>query len=233
MATGEQDAWLLRVLGIRAGGTAELAARREQLAAAGRALDGLKAEGGPELPALLAAWDAAEAALAGPDGSARLQALDALIARAQSAARGREAGAANQRGIAYPKLLLRWRSAQAQAREAVGELGRALLAMPEVQADPRLARVQAAVAQLPGLIPDLGGQLEDLLDAGINAGSDGAIARDALAAVAEYRGRLAAAAQLKRIEGFAKAHVGDLAMVSALDGALAEIAANLKPAAPG
>jgi hypothetical protein len=147
-----------------------------------------------------------------------------------AAARGKAAAAENKRGIAYPKLLLRWRAAQARARGAVDDMGRTLLALPEVKADPRFATAQQAVSLLPGLIPDLGTQLADLLDRGINAGTDGGIAAEALRLVADYRQSLGSATGLGRMEIFARKHVGDLAVLTTLDGALAEIEAGLQAA---
>jgi hypothetical protein len=148
----------------------------------------------------------------------------------RSAERGREAKASNARGIAYPKMLLRWRTAQSEAVGALDRIGKAYLAMPNVQADPRYARVQTAIAKLPALIPNLGDELSDLLDRGINAGSDAGIAKEALAVVGQYRQSITGAATLGAFEQFAKKYVGDLAVVRTLDGALAEIAQNLESA---
>jgi hypothetical protein len=147
-----------------------------------------------------------------------------------SAQRGEEARAANTRGIAYPKMLLRWRQAQSDAVNAVNRIGQAYLGQSNVQADPRYAEVQSAVAELPGLIPQLGEQLSDLLDRGINEGSDAGIAKDAIAVIGLYRSNIAGATQLSAFEQFAKKYVGELAVIGMLDGALAEIADNLKPA---
>ena len=144
--------------------------------------------------------------------------------------RRRAAAAANRRGIQYPKLLLRWRSAQAQVLAAISALGATILALPEVQVDPRLDRAKQAIALLPGLIPELGSELADLLDKGITAGSDLAIAADALAAVRSYRSSLAAAVPLARLDAFATTYAGGLGALEALDGALAEIADTLAAA---
>jgi hypothetical protein len=226
MAEDEQAAWVLHVLGI----DVRSAALQKRLAAAATQLDGLKAEGPPELPTLLAAFAEAQAAITGPEGVAKLDALEAALARARAAARGRQGAKANVRGIAYPKLLLRWRAAQAVARGSLSTIASTVLGMAEVQADPRFAKVQTVLAGLPSLIPDFGSRLADLLDEGINAGTDAAIAPDALKVVADYRARLATVPLLGGIEQFAKKHVGDLAVLSELDGALAEIAATLQTA---
>jgi hypothetical protein len=232
MARDKQSEWIQRVLGVRIGEhpKPDAEAPRHRLAAAAHEVATLKALGVPELPALLEAIEAARAGLGGPDASNQLDALDALIARAKSAERGRVAAAENRRGIAYPKLLLSWRDAQARARSAVEGMGQTLLALPEVQADPRFAQAQEAVGRLPGLIPDLGAQLADLLDQGINAGTDTAIATEALKVVGDYRRNLGAATGLSRLEAFAKKHVGDLAVLSRLESSLAQIAAGLKNA---
>lgn len=152
--------------------------------------------------------------------------------RTQSSARGDEARAVNRRGIAYPKLLLRWRDAQAQAIAAMDRVGRDYLALPNVQADLRIAQVRAAVATLPGLIPAFGEELGDLLDRGINAGTDAGIATEALAVVGRYRRAIASASTLGAFEQFARKYVGELGVVPTLDGALAEIAAGLKASVP-
>ena len=132
------------------------------------------------------------------------------------------------RGIAWPKLLLRWREAQGQSRAAVEALGRAILTRPDVRRDPRFTKVQQAVARLPTLIPDLGGTLEDLLDRGLNAGTDAEISQEARRLIAQYRRQLAGATTLGRLEQFAKTHVSELKVLGTLDSALAEIAERLE-----
>ncbi len=233
MATDVQNAWVTRVLGL----DSALATAKPnpdavaRLTAAIRQLEALKAEGAPELPALFAAVTAARAAIATPEAGAQLNALEAAIARAQSAARGRAAKTANSRGISWPKLLLRWRGAQSQAVAAVSQIGETILAIPEVRADPRFDKARAAVTMLPMLIPDFGDTLADLLDKGLGAGTDSGIANEALALVTTYRQQLAGAVGLGRLERFAKNHAGGIAVLTALDGALAEIATSLESAA--
>ncbi len=157
--------------------------------------------------------------------------VGARAATGHSAARGQEAQAANVRGIAYPRMLLRWRSAQADAAGALDRAGKSYLALPNVQADPRYPEVQAAISRLPALVPELGEDLADLLDKGINAGSDAGIARNALGVIRRYRGEIAGATTLQAFEQFAAKHVGDLSVVGVLDGVLAEMAGNLEAAA--
>jgi hypothetical protein len=177
---------------------------------------------GGDMAAAAAAIGRLRDAMGQPNGTAEQHPL--------SAARAVDAQAANTRGIAYPKLLLRWREAQAEARGALDRIGEAILAMPDVRADPRLDQVRAVVAELPALIPRFGAELEDLLDRGINAGTDAGIARDARASVGQYRAAVSGAAKLGSFEQFAKQHVGDLAVIGTLDGALVEIAGNLQKA---
>ena len=130
--------------------------------------------------------------------------------------------------VAWAKLLLRWRDAEAKARAAVNDLGLAILALPEVHSDPRLHHVKRAVALLPGLIPAFGETLSDVLDEGLNAGTNMDIAERAREVVAQYRQQLATAAALGRLEKFAATHVGELQVLQTLDGALADIAESLQ-----
>ncbi len=129
----------------------------------------------------------------------------------------------------YPKLLQRWQEAQAVARQAAQEIGKAVLALPDVQADPRFSHAQDAVGMLPGLIPDFGDELASLLQQGSGQGEAGA--GDALALVATYRQRVAAATGLGNLERFARKHVGEFAVQATLDDALADVEAGLKTSA--
>jgi len=138
--------------------------------------------------------------------------------------------AAGSNSTPYPKFLDRWRRARAAADEALIGIGRAMLALPEVKADPRFERVQSAVTTLPDLIPDWGGELEALLKRGANAGNDADARDDTIAAVTGYQQRLTAATALRRLEQFAQTHLGGGAVYSALDGALTEIASGLNAA---
>lgn len=135
-------------------------------------------------------------------------------------------GARDQPPLA-PKLLQRWLQAQASAREAAQKIGQAVLALPDVQSDPRFSRAQDAVGMLPGMVPDFGTDLASLLEQGSAQGSRG----DALALVLAYRQRVAAATGLGDLESFARKHVGDFPVRSMLDDALAELEAGLKSAA--
>ncbi len=233
-------AWVQRVLGITLSDDANPAELRTRVARMAATVKQLAAGGAPEGPTLSAllrdAIGALKAAEVDPEALAAaataVDAADAAVARAQSAARGREAASANSRTIDGTKLLLRWRGAQSQVAQNLAGLGRALLATDEVRADPRIAAVERAVAALPNLVPEFGGRLEDLLDQAITAGSSAAIAKDALDAIAAYRQRLAGAVALIQLEAFAKQRIGqDFALFRELDGALGEIAASFAKAA--
>lgn len=223
--------WVRRVLGVQMGAPgADLAPR---LAEVGRALQALKAMGDPALPALLASFAAATAAVKGrtAEAPALVDALESEVARARSAARGREAASANPRSINFTKLLLRWNEAQKRVNANLAELGTAVLALDEVKADPRLATVKEALKRLPKLVPEWGDQLDDALKDCINAGGGPAAApaaRAALDALADYRRKLGGVPALSRLEAFSKRRIGaDLALYRELDGAMAELETKL------
>jgi hypothetical protein len=119
------------------------------------------------------------------------------------------------------KLLQRWITAWSEAEAAITGLGSAILALPEVKADPRLEQARAAVGLLPTLLPQFGNELESQLEQ--QDGGD-----QALAIVASYRQRLTSAAALNSLEAFAQKHVGALGARATLDGALAEIEQGLQ-----
>jgi hypothetical protein len=149
----------------------------------------------------------------------------------QSAQRGLEAKASNVRGIAYPKLLLRWRAAQATVSASLDEISKDILSRKEVIEDLRFAQVKKCAARLPTLVPTFGSALEDAIDAGINEGRGpraGELAGKAITIVDAYRQQIAAAVALKQLEAFA---TGDLAknvpLGGELDAALSELRAEL------
>ncbi len=167
----------------------------------------------------------------------RVLGIDAGLADglARSAERGREAQAANTRGIAYPKLLLRWRAAQSQLDGSLKAIAKDLLGRQEVINDPRFAEVKEAAALLPTLVPTFGSDLEDAIDAGINEGQGpkaGAIAAGAITIIDAYRQQIAAAAPLAELEAFAKQELGQgVPLAGELDAALVELRAQLAIAA--
>lgn len=160
-----------------------------------------------------------------------IDALEADLARATSAARAGEAAPAQGRGVAFRKLLLRWREAQGQFDANLKSLGASLLALPEIKADPRLAQLEKVVAALPQLVPTFGGRLEDALDAGMNTDVPAEVQRlaaESIAAIDAYRQQLAAAAYLQKLEEFAAKDLGaGLRLHGVLDQALVELKQQL------
>ena len=153
------------------------------------------------------------------------------VASSASASRSTEATPGKGRGVAYRKMLLRWREAQAAFSTNLKTLGTTVLARPEVQADPRIDAIRQAVDELPLLVPEFGGELEDVLDAGLSE-SDPAeqarLATEGMAAIDAYRQQLASS-QLAALEQFAAKELGaTLPMGSALDQALVELKQQLE-----
>ncbi len=139
------------------------------------------------------------------------------------------------RGIAYPKLLLRWRAAQSTLDGALQAIAKDVLGRQEVIDDPRFEEVKQVVGLLPTLVPTFGGDLEDAIDAGINEGQGPkaqAIAAEAITIIDAYRQQIAAATQLAELEAFAKQELGQGAPLGGeLDAALVELRAQLATAA--
>jgi hypothetical protein len=135
------------------------------------------------------------------------------------------------RGVAYRKLLLRWRDAQALLGANLATVGKTLLARQDVQADPRLADIEHAVSLLPKLVPAFAGDLEDSLDAALSATDDATAKKQeahAIAAIDRYRSGLAGARALMELESFAAGELkSPLPLASALDAALGELRTQL------
>jgi hypothetical protein len=140
-----------------------------------------------------------------------------------------------RRGIVQQRgLLLRWRLAQRKLADNLDALARSVLAREDVQEDPRFEEVREVVSTLPGLIPSFGGKLEDLLDAGINAGENAPkkLIDDTIAAVEAYRGMLKDEPKLTALEKFGADKVGvRVELASALDSVLMEIETELRQTA--
>jgi hypothetical protein len=211
----KQNAWVERVLGVHVAppqpGSEQDGDPRdldERLQGAGIGLKALRDAAAPEATGLMARYTKIVAA-AKVDPAAAVGLLDDLegdLARAISAARARLAAPPMGRGVAYRKLLLRWRAAQGLFDANLQAVGKALLARQDIQADPRLADIKQAVAALPQLVPKFGGKLEDVLDAAMNADKPEEAARlaaEGVSAVDAYRQQLAAAAPLLALEEFA------------------------------
>jgi hypothetical protein len=204
-----------------------------RLRSAGGALRGLRDASAPEAAGLVARY-AQVMATAKTDPVAASVALDGLeadIARATAAARAREGGPQAGRGVAYRKLLLRWREAQGTLDASLKTFGSILLSQPDVQSDPRLEQVKRGVEALPKLVPQFGGRLEDVLDAAMNATDPAELARltaEGIAAIDTYRQQLAAAKPLLDLEEFAEQDLGAaLPLHGALDQALVELKQQL------
>lgn len=237
-----QIAWVARVFGVTFGPSdtasgsqseLDLSQITPRLQEAAEALNALRSEAAPETPDLLAQYQAVVADVkAGAAGAPQaLDDLEASLARARSASRAREAFSGKRRSVVFGKLLLRWRDAQKKLADNLEALGAALLARKDIQADPRIAQIKQGVAALPKLVPNFGGELEAVLDAGLNARTDpelSALAGQGIAAVKTYREKLEAAAHLLELEKFAEEDLGQgLALHAELDAALVELQQEL------
>jgi hypothetical protein len=153
--------------------------------------------------------------------------LESRIAEAMRAARQTTVGADAGHVVEFAKLLLRWREAQQRFDSNLRAVGEALLARPEIQADPRKDIVRQAVDAFPNLVPKFGGALEDALNAGINASEPADKARlatQSAGAVDAYRQQLNAAKELLELERFASSDLGtSLRLPGELDETLAEL----------
>jgi hypothetical protein len=237
-----KDQWVLRVLGVQVAaagqhpGTAQApdpAEVTQRLQSAGTALRALRDSGAPGVADLLARYSqVVNAAKTAPtDAAARLDALEADLARATSAGRAREATPAKGRGVAYRKLLLRWREAQGTLDANLKSVGTTLLARPDIKADPRLGEIEKAVADLPKLVPAFGGELEGVLGAAMSTDVPAELERltaEGIVVIDAYRQQLAAAAPLLELETFAAKDLGaDVPLHAALDQALVELKQQL------
>jgi len=144
---------------------------------------------------------------------------------------GRESPPVIAGGLQFRKLMLLWRGAQSELAANMGDLGRMVLARPDVQADPRFPEVQKAVARLPDLIPIFSEELEDVLDRGLNAGpgAEGTgLAAEGVEAVDAYRQQLDGSPELAALEKLAADDLGvGIRLHRALDDALRELRVEL------
>lgn len=197
-----------------------------------RVLDAQKTRAGEVewMTLFMSAQDLAEAGKF-PEASKILDRLDKALSAPPDATAQKPRVAAGT--VDYAKLQLRWRAAQDQAASALAELGKALLAIPEVQADPRFSRVQKLAAGLPHLIPSFGAALADQLDAAAKGGEGAAEIRlAARATIASYLKQLASVPVLTGLESFAQRTLGaDLPSATALADALNELDATLAKSA--
>lgn len=142
-------------------------------------------------------------------------------------------GGAGLGPVAFGKLQLAWREAQARVKADLGGLAKALLNHPGVQADPRFGQVRTVAGGFAGLVPAFGARLEDALNDIINAGRvTEALDSESAAAIAEYRAALGKVPELLKLEAFARAHLGiDLKAHGELDRTLASLGESLANAA--
>lgn len=242
----EKRAWVARVLGVQIGdagqapGDGDLQAgdfesalqswRQDMLKQAARLGDG---EARTRIEALGA--EAASLIAGGKLGAAQslLDAMSTALAGAQRAASIRTA--ANDAGnrVDYAKLLLRWRGAQAATRMRIEELGRRLLADPEVMADPRYEEVEQVAADLISAMPEFGERLEDLID-GLDKLTD-PVARapqveQARGEIERCRAILDDASELAGLSDFASEEYGDIDLIEDLRESLIELAGTLSDA---
>jgi hypothetical protein len=238
-------AWIERVLGLKIPSVAQHAtaiqnpelmsevALADRLQSVGNALRGLRDASAPQAADLVARYaKIMTAAKSDPaSAAASLNVLESDIARATSAARGRDAAASAEGVVAYRKLLLRWREAQGTLDANLTTFGNTLLAQPDVQSDPRFEDVKRAVAAFPRLVPAFGGRLENALDAAMKATDPGELAEltaEGIAAIDAYRQQLAAVKPLLELEDFAAEDLGiRLPLHGALDQALVELKQHL------
>jgi hypothetical protein len=167
-------------------------------------------------------------------GAAKLiDRLESQIAEAVRTARREEARRQAGSLVQFAQVSLKWREAQQTFNGNLVALGAKVLAMPEVQADPRYATVEEAVRALPRLVPKFSGDLEDALDAGANATDPAEKAKSAAkaaGAIEAYRRVLNGAPFLFELERFAERDLRTaMPLHSALDKALAELKQKISP----
>jgi hypothetical protein len=159
--------------------------------------------------------------------------LERALGLALSAARGRTEAEKNVGVVQHAKLLLRWRTAKSRVETNLGQLGAKMLADPEVMEDPLYDDVEEAVGQLPEIMPDFSGLLEELLEEASEPGADVAgLTRDALDTLKEYRADVAESGALQELEEFASEYgLGQFGLLSEFNAALDELETELRKAA--
>ena len=233
----EQDLWVARVLGVRIPET-EVSDEggldpddpldlKNRLTEATRSLEVLKAQGDPALPDALTAHGLATTAVGARAENAGLlmDELEAVLARAKSAALGRKAKSQNQGIVEYAKLRIRWQNAQSAVLANLTDLGAALLSLPDVEALDDYEDLVEAVYDLPDLIPDFGRELDDVLDEARKPEADRKdLSEQALAIIADYRSAIEGVSELKALQAFSgQLPVGRLDLFDGFKAALDEI----------
>jgi hypothetical protein len=148
--TSEKDAWIKRVLsytvtrGDNSGESADPLVRfKAAIDDLGAALDTLSSL--PEHPALAERYRVLQELYRAKDVERGLPESDKLreeVAPLLSRARAADAAIVSKGSVGRAKLQLELREAHAKARENLRELGRRLLALPEVQQDSQLAKLK-------------------------------------------------------------------------------------------
>lgn len=229
--------WVQRVLGVTIADRSEEPPHDDpldlkgRLATAERQLDGLKAEGGPELPDLLKEFAAAQAAVQnqGNDAPDLMNALESALARARQAALHRKNSQDLGGKVDYAKLLLRWRRAQTVVMTNMTDLAATLRTNPEVLQDPDSEEVLDLIDEFPDLLPQFGHALDDVLDdAGKPGANVAALREDALDILSDYRTEVDKVREIKDLEDLAvKAGIGSFAMFSEFQAAFDELEREL------
>jgi hypothetical protein len=232
-----QDAWVGRVLGVSVGGgddappdelDQELESWRQGLLEQAARLTDNEARQrirdlGEQAGTLIAE---------GSLGAAHsiLDAMDTALNQARRSATNREVISDSGNKVEFAKLLLRWRQAQSDTRERIKHLASGILADPEVKADPRFDDVVEAAADLVDVMPDFGGDLEDLLDGLDKITDPEQRALQVEAARREIdlcRATLDNADELSELADFAGDEYGEADLAGSLREALTELAGEL------
>jgi hypothetical protein len=226
----EKRAWVTRVLQVSLGGTGgpneALQRFKEAIDYVSHALPQFAQGGdGAKFAARLAAAQELFGAKNLERGLPEIEALRAEVAAALSGARGAQAAQVAKGSVARAKLALEVRRAHAAALQNLQDMGKKLLAIPEVQQDEQLPEVETALRRLANLIPPLDNALAQALDRYDAAESADDRVKAGSEAMPKLRGlqrKLEGSTMLRQIERFAAADLGGLKIAQDLRGALAD-----------
>jgi hypothetical protein len=159
-----------------------------------------------------------------------MDAMETALGEAQRAARmAKVEGEAGHR-VAYGKLLLQWRDAQATTRKRIDALAASILADPEVLQDPRYDDVKDAAEALADVMPAFSSELDDLLDGLDNEEDPAERARQVETArdlIEDFAALLDTADELAELAEFAADEYGETDITGSLRDALTEMAGAL------
>lgn len=208
-----------------------LATMRERLDAQLPELQRLFQQRPDDAPVIRSTWQRCDAALKAGDVATAREALFELASIAGS----RERPDIPRGTVNFRQLLLRWNGAQRQVATNIQALGTALLAHADVQRDARFEQVRRAVAELPRVVPQFGDELQDALDAIINAGPEAkarGLIQPAIDAVRSYAAELDKYPEMTELEALARmVGAGNLRLGTELGEALSELQETLRAAA--